>query len=939
MKKFLCLCAVIMTFCSITKVSAQLPINAPAPLDPAIRKGVLDNGLTYYIRHNEEPKNRASFYIVQNVGALLENDSQNGLAHFLEHMAFNGTKHFEGKGILNTLQNHGVEFGRNINAYTAFNETVYNLSEVPTTSKGLVDSCLLVLNDWSNYLALTPEEIDSERGVISEEWRTRRNAGFRVRQQFFPVLFKGSKYAVRDVIGDYDIINNFKYDVLRAFYHDWYRTDLQCIIIVGDVDVDQIEAKVKEMFSKIPANKNPKERPFFEVPEHNETYFVQALDKEMSSTSVDLYKIKRSTKNNPATISDMRQDMIAGLMNQMFNARIQELLHKGDTPFINGNISASDFVRGYNAFNIHATIKPQKEEEGFEAILKEWERARRHGFLESELNRAKRNVLSAIESKYKERDKISNDNYCRDIQWNFLTGEAVPGMEIEYQFTKAVLPSITVKDINALLADWSTPENRTIVISGPTEGEKHMTQEEALALVEQMKSIKVDPYVDTVTDKPIVDKKEITKGQIVSEKLLPQFDAKEWTLSNGAKVVYRFADKNKDQIDLTGYSWGGTSTISEIAKLPSATFCTEFAQNYGAGEFDAITLEKILTGKQVNVSMHIGNLKESISGSCVPKDFETMMQLMYLKFESPRFDKAAFEALKGRYAAYVSSLSNNPDAIKGDSISRIITNYHPRTMNLSPKFIEQLDFETMKSVYLNRMQDASDFTFVLVGNVEEKVAKEMVTTYIASLSSSNRKENYIDRKVTFPKKDVNKVIPIKLETPKTTEFQRLHMYMPYSIYNETCLDIIKAVLDLRFTEKVREEAGGTYGVGVSATLKQYPKSTAGLTIYFDCKPDRAEELIKIVEAQIDEMIEKGISDVDYDKTVKNIKKNLEESKNHNEYYSNLLATYMIDGIDLTKEKSNPDAVIANISKKDVEKFARKFFKKAEKVHIEFVPKN
>ncbi|QZE15288.1 insulinase family protein [Halosquirtibacter laminarini] len=936
MRKLLSLLVILLTLGSIATVNAQVTMDTPAPLDQNVRKGVLPNGLTYYIRHNEEPKDRASFYIVQNVGALLENDDQNGLAHFLEHMAFNGTEHFKGKGILNTLQKHGVEFGRNINAYTAFNETAYNLSEVPTGPKGLVDTCLLVLKDWTNYLLLTEEEIDSERGVISEEWRTRRNAGFRVRNQFFPVLLKGSKYAVRDVIGDYDIINNFKYKTLRDFYHDWYRTDLQCIIVVGDVDVDKIEGKVKEMFSSVPAVKNEKPRPFFDIPYHKETYFVKALDKEMSQNSITVYKLDRTSQKNPETIGDIRNSYVKSLMNSMFNARIQELLQKGDSPFIWGAVSASGFVRGYDCFTASVGVKPGKEKEGYQAILNEWERAARFGFQTSEIDRARLNMISGLESQYKKRDKISNDRYCRQLQSNFLTGSSVIGIEAEYQFAQAVLPTIQVEEVNNFLKHWSKDGNRTVVISGSTEVE-HMSETEALSMLTAMKDTKLEPYVDKVTNEPLVDVEKIKAGTIVEEKTLSQFDAKEWTLSNGAKVLYRFADIDKDKVVIDGHSWGGTSKVSDVNKLISANFISDFVASYGAGDFDATSLKKMLTGKRVSVRMSVGGLSENISGYAVPKDFETMMQLLYLKFQSPRFDKQAFDAQKSRYAAYVANLDKNPDAIRRDSISVITKDHNPRVMLLSPATIEKVNFDTMKSIYLDRMKDASDFTFVLVGNVKEDEAKKMVCKYIASLNAGDRKEKFVDNKVTFPKKDVNREIAIKLETPKTTEHMRFNQYMKYSVKSDLCMDIVKAVLDFRFTEKVREEAGGTYGVGVGAFIKQYPKSAATLVVQFDCKPDRADELMTIVRAQIDNMCKEGISEEDFSKAVKNMKKNFAQAKDHNSYYERQLTAYIQDGVDMTEDKNNPDAVLAEITKSDVEKFVRKFIKKSEKIHIEFAP--
>ena len=525
----------ILTICIFPCGSfAQTDLTQAAPIDPEVRIGKLDNGMTYYIRHNEEPKERASFYIIQNVGALLENDDQNGLAHFLEHMAFNGTEHFEGKGIINFLEKNGVAFGRNINAYTSFDQTVYNLSDVPTTKEGLVDSCLLVLHDWSHYLLLTDEEIDAERGVISEEWRTRRNASFRLRSQYFPVLLKDSKYAVRDVIGDLDVIKNFEYQTLRDFYHDWYRTDLQAIAIVGDISVDDVEASVKKMFSDIPAVENSKKREFYSIPEHEEDYFVLATDKEAAQSSIMVIGIQPNNDEKEKTLNDLREDLICSLFNAMINQRISELLQKGTPPFISGNISMGGFLRGYDAYTISATANPNQEDLALEAALIENERAKRFGFTDSELERAKANYLTRLESMYKQKDKIDNDRYVRYYVNHYIRKSDILSLDFEYEFVNNIIPTITAEEVSAKAKDWMAEKNRTIIITGPSEDATHLTEEETKAIIEKVKKMPVEPYVDAVASSSLISE-ELPGSKVVKTKKMDRFDAVEWDTGKRGK--------------------------------------------------------------------------------------------------------------------------------------------------------------------------------------------------------------------------------------------------------------------------------------------------------------------------------------------------------------------------------------------------------------------
>uniref|UniRef100_UPI003217338A M16 family metallopeptidase n=1 Tax=uncultured Draconibacterium sp. TaxID=1573823 RepID=UPI003217338A len=914
---------------------SQGMLDQPVPVDAAVRIGKLENGMTYFIRHNEEPKERVSFYMIQNVGALLEDDNQNGLAHFLEHMAFNGTEHYPGKGFLDYLEKNGVAFGRNINAYTAFNETVYNLSDVPSTREGLIDSCLLVLHDWSDFLLLTDEEIDAERGVISEEWRTRRNADFRLRNKWFPVVFEGSKWAERDVIGDLDVIKNHDYNTLRKFYHDWYRTDLQAIAIVGDIDVDQVEAKVKALFSPIPAVENAQPRPEFEIPNHSDTKFVLATDKEATRSSVTIYIKHKGTKAADKNIGYLREDYISNLLNQMTGDRIQELLQKGNPPFVSGGVQVGGFVRGYDVAYISITANPDKEDEGLKAIYTEAQRVVRHGFTEGELNRAKVNLLTYMESAYKQRDKISNDKYASAIKDYFLTGEPLTDPEFDWQFGQAILETITLADVNALAKKMIVPENRAIVISGPEEGVKHLTQEETMAILAEVEQSEIAPYEDTAEAASLIEG-ELPGAKIVSTKQLKELDAVEWTLANNAKVIYRHADYEKDQVILKAYSPGGSSLFNSN-DLYASMMLGQFMDAFGVGDFDAITLKKMLTGKKVGLSINLGDLTEGFSGSSTPKDFETMMQLLYLQFSNPRFDLEAYDALKSRYVAVLSNMANNPKKIMSDSINHIVTNYNERTKLMNANMFDEISFEQMEKLYNDRFKDVGDFTFFIVGNIEEQVANEMAVKYIGSLKDLPREEQWVDNKVRMPKGKTEKKIEVPLQTEKANVNIFIRKEMAYTPASNLELSVLKAILRLRYTEEVREKEGGTYGVSVGSSSFQYPYARKTLQMNFDTDPEKADHLKSIIFREVEKIVESGPTQEDLDKVVLNMKKERVQAKEHNNYWMTVLFNQYYLGFN-TDAKENFENILDGLTIKQIQKFAKEFYTNADVVDLVFLPK-
>lgn len=931
---------ILWTLLSLTSSSlfAQYDMNAPLPMDPKVRTGKLANGLTYYVRHNAEPKERASFYIIQNVGAILENDDQNGLAHFLEHMAFNGTKHFPGrKGIINVLEKHGVEFGRNVNAYTSQDETVYNISDVPTTNEGVLDTCLLVLHDWSHYLILADDEIDGERGVITEEWRTRRDAGFRLRAQTIPVILRNSKYAERDVIGDLNIIKNFKYQTLRDYYHKWYRPDLQAIAVVGDFDVDKMEKKIIDLFSKIPPVQNAAVREVFTLPLDGEIGYVCATDKEVTQSSVAVYIKYPATPKEAKNHGYWKDAILKQFYNTMLSQRISELLQKNSNPpFISASAGfGGGLVRGIDVYIMSAQAKPNEEALALEAVYRENERIRRFGFTEGELERAKTNMLVGLESAYKDKDKTSSESFISEMQAHFLEGEPMVEFDYYYNFMKALVPTITVEEVSALAEKYITRVNMDIIVQGPAEGVTHITKEEALAAMDKVDKETLEPYKDQSADEKLI-KEELAGSEIVSVKPVPQLGAEEWTLANGAKVVFRKVDYEKDQVMVSSYSKGGTS-LYDVDKLASAQVAAQFVPAYGLGDYDATTLNKLLTGKQAGTQVTISELSESVGGSSTPQDFETLLQMIYLRFEKPRFDKEVHEAIMQRNYAAVANAPITPQKIMQDSVSMIMSNYSPRTLLGGKEFLDKISMEQIEEVYRDRIKDASDFVFFIVGNVEAGDVKPLVEKYIGSIKSYNRKETWKDNKVRGPKGRTEKVIGLELTTPKTTVITHHSKEMKYSVVNNIHASILKSILDLRYTENIREKEGGTYGVGVQNGSSREPYESYSMTMQFDCDPERAEHLKSLLYAELDKLMKNGPTREEVDKVVTTMKKNHEQGKVHNSYWLSALTTYYITGVNIDDPK-NFESIVDNVTPKDIQKFAKKLFKGADVVDFMFVPK-
>lgn len=924
---------IIMLMCGLFAQSKGL--DSPLPVSDKVITGKLPNGITYYVRHNQEPKERASFYIIQNVGALLEEDHQNGLAHFLEHMAFNGTKHFPGKGIIETLERHGVSFGGNLNAYTSQEETVYNISSVPTTNEALIDTCLLILHDWSNYLSLEVEEIDSERGVISEEWRTRRNSAARIREITSPVIFKGSKYAERDVIGSLDVINNFEPQTIRDFYHDWYRTDLQAIVVVGDVDAEKTVQKIKDLFSKISAVENAKPRLEYSIPEHDERYYVLATDKETTRSSVQLMTIIPDEKVDKHSYRYLRNGFLQTFYNYMVRARLSEIMQQSNPPYQGGSIGFGGLVRNYGAYSCSTVAKPNEEAIALKTILTENERIKRFGFLDSELNRVKEAILASLESSYKGRDKFSSEGFVEDIQNNFLTDEPILEYEDYYEFAKAFIPTITVKDVMENAQKWYVAENQVVVVTGP-DNVQHLTEAEVNDIIKAVEAdTTIQPFEDDFDGQDLISE-QLTGSKIKEIKPLELFDAEEWTLENGVKVVYRKADYEKDNVALYAYSKGGVS-LYELEDLVNAENASAFAMSYGVGDFNSTNLSKALAGKMASCKMSIGSTGETVQGASTPADIETMFKLVYLRFMQPRIDEDVFQSMISRNLANIDQVEKTPTKILQDSVSLITSNYHPRTLLYNRAYLEKLDMNRMFDIYKERFANAADFTFFIVGNIEADELKPFVEKYLGSLNTDSSREDKIDRKVRGPKGLVKKVIDLEMETPKAVVLVTMHQYMPYELKDTYVNSVLKGILDLRYTENIREKEGGTYGVSVQASSSKEPEPIYTVTVNFECDPEKAEHLKSLVYAEFEKIKKEGVTVEEVDKIVKNMLKNHEQSKNHNNYWMNVLAAYYIHDVN-NNDPDNLENILINIKPSDIQEFANRMFNEPNTVDLIFMPK-
>ncbi|WP_337965541.1 insulinase family protein [uncultured Flavobacterium sp.] len=910
------------------KSTAQF--SSTIPLDGNVASGTLKNGMKYYVLHNEWPKDRVSFYFAQNVGAILENDDQNGLAHFLEHMAFNGTQNFEGKGIIDMLEKKGVRFGADINAYTAQDQTVYNLSNVPSTDPKLVDSCLLVLHDWSGFLSLKDAEIDAERGVIREEWRTRRDSEFRLRLETDKTLYKDSKYAKRDVIGDLNIINNFDYQVLRDYYKKWYRPDLQAVIVVGDVDVKEVEQKIIQLFSTIEMPKNAAERYYVQVPKNKGMEYVLAKDKEAQETSIVLYCKKDYDKvKNEASI---RKDLVDNICTDMINRRYQEFIQNNETSVLKMGAGPYEVSRLTGSTYFYVIPKNNKTKEGFKEMMVETERAVRYGFSQKELDRNKEGVLSYYKDLLQNKDKINSDDLSEELVNYFLKATPFESIEKQYEDIKKRLGTITLAEINQAVKKLQNVDNVVLTVTGSDKSDViYPSKTDYVDIMNAVKKMPLEKYKETNTDQPLVAAE--LKGSTVSKEFSVDgiAAAKGYILSNGAKIILYPTTLAKDEILFSAFSKGGSSLL-KTEDIPSSEIAVNLVENSGLGNFKSTDLRDKLNGKIVTLKPYITELTEGFKGSSNQKDMETLMQLLYLYFENPRFDKDAYSRMLTSFSNSLENSANTNPKIFQDTISQLNSNHNQRVPLFNDDFMKKLSFEKASEIYKNRIQNAADFTFVFTGNLPEN-ALSLIEKYIGSISSDiNKKENFIDNHID-PAAGIKKQLLVReMNVPKASVYIRFVKQFPYTYKNAFVIHILSELLSKKYLDLIREEEGGSYGVNVSSSTGKLPSDEYSMTINFDSDPEKEEKLTEIVYEQIDLMQQKEAKTEDIE-SVKNtmLKLRAENVLNNSFWLGNLNNMFLND--ENFKDDALYKKTLNEITPEDIRSFAKEFLTQPKTVEV------
>ena len=930
MTKIKLLLSLAMLLCLNISMMAALPQNDEVlPLDPKVRHGVLPNGLNYYVVHNEEPKERADFYIVQKVGSILEEDDQQGLAHFLEHMAFNGTTHFPGKNMLNYLQDKGIEFGGDINAATGFDQTIYYVSNVNTKDKNLCDSVLLVLYDWGNEISLLEDEINAERGVIHEEWRTRGDAQQRMYEAVLPEIYPGSKYACRLPIGTMDVVMNFKPETIRKYYEKWYRPDQQGIIVVGDIDAEAVEKQIIELFSKSTMPENPAPRTYAEVPDNKGLLCSIFTDPELPNTTVYIFfKHDVYPADKCATMGKWRFDAVNTLTQIMFMTRFQEMAMKPDAPFLGAYAFDDNYfiAQTKDAFTLYAAAKENQSLATFETLLRETRRVMQHGFTQDELERAKAMCMMSIQNQYNERDKKSNRQWCSGLTQAFTDGAYMPSIEMELQLAGELLPLITLDEVNQFVSSKVTNDNVAAIIAGPnTEGLVYPTKEDIQKSFASVLAETTEAYAEETIDMPLIENEPVP-GKIVSEKT-GKNGITTLKLSNGATVNIMPTDFKNDEILFSAVSVGGKWAYNGNDALTFKVI-DDVLQVSALGNFTTTNLMKYLAGKNVSLGISIDSDSEVVSGSSGVKDFETLLQLNYLSFTDTRKDETAFNSLKEQLKTGISGASNNPNKVFNDSIKAIVKGHNPLYMPLTLKEVDQIDYDHVLAVAKERFGNAGDFTFNFVGNIDVEAARPLIEKYIASLP-----DNKVREKKGYVVKDVpgviEKVIEMPMENPKATVYCTIGDDVKPSLMNALAMQMLSAVMDINYVKTIREEEGGTYGVATYGTVTK-ANNTWKFIYKFDTNIESQDRLNKRALAELEKAMTEGLDDSAFSQVKENMLKRFETNVRKNNYWLGILNDRALyGGKDNYVEEYGK--ALKKITKTDVEKILKKLYTKDNKV--------
>ena len=920
--------SLVALFIGVASINAQDPTQQ-LPLDPEVRVGVLENGMTYYIRHNEKPKGQASFYIYHDVGAIQEEDDQQGLAHFLEHMAFNGSKNLPGKQMIEKLETIGVQFGYNLNAFTSWDCTEYMIKDCPITEENL-DLALLILHDWSQFIALQPEEIDSERGVIMEELRTRDGGSLRAQNDMIKKLFQGTLYEHRNLIGYLDGLKSFDQQALVNFYKKWYRPEYQALVIVGDIDVDQVEAKIKTLMADIPASPaDAAQKEVIMVPATEEPIISIFTDPELTQSSVMMFARREALpKEYKNTVIGYTYNIIQNFVTVMMNARFEEIAQAADAPFLGGGMSEGGIgiCPTLESTMFSAVAHENRIDEAFRAMYTEMERMRRHGFTIGEFERAKQEILRWAERQYTNRNDVRNDEYAQRYLDHYAQGTSMMDAETEWQLDQMFINSLTVDAINQSYAQMVRPnENLVILARAPQkEGMVVPTAEDINAIIAEVSAAEIEAYADNTVIEPLID--PATKLKASKVKATAQNESlgyTEWTLKNGIKVVVRPSTLKADEVSINALAKGGCSMLTDEEYYQGAFLGTVMG-NSGIGKFSTTELSKQLSGKSAWASVGVDSYEHAVSAGGSPKDIETILQLMYLNFTSPRFDQTDLDNLKKMYIPYFGNMESDPNYICSKELQKTLYGNHARRQITSAAQIEALNIPTLQSVHSKLFGYADDFRFVIVGNVDLNTLKPLVEKYIGALPTSKKVEYaVVDDGVRMAQGVVTNDFRTAMQQPKVSVRLIYSGAMEDNAKNRLIVDLLSRALDSRYMISIREEKGGTYGVSVQGAIEEYPVENYFMGIVFDTNDALADELIEICDKEIRKIAEEGPLADDVAKAKEFLQKNYANVLENNSGWMSAIARWYEEGYNYKDEYLG---ILESVTLDDIKAFAAQILK-------------
>ena len=911
--------------------------QTPLPNDPAVRTGKLENGMTYYIRHNDQPAQRAEFYLATDVGAFQEDDDQDGLAHFLEHMCFNGTKNFPGKSLLEWLQSIGAEFGRNINASTGFEQTQYMLNNIPVIRESIIDSCLLVLHDYSHFVTNDPAEIDAERGVILEEKRTRNDASWRLFEKSLPYYYGDTPYARRTLIGGEEQLKTFKYESLIRFYETWCRPDLQAVIVVGDVDVDQVENKIKTIFADIPAAVNPQPKVLHKIPDNVDPIIGILTDPEMTSSSIEvMWKSEPMPKELMNTDVAFMMDIIKTYIRLIMRERFTDITSQPDAPFLGGSFYISNLCNSCDATEGSVSFKEGDAINAFTAFMTELEKMKRFGFTDGEVQRAKDNIISSYERRVEAAPTRKNAEFVYPLLYNFYDNEPYMEPEMELQLAQMVCSQLNAAVLSQVAAQLLTDENMVILYNGPEKaGLTNPTEEEIKAVLAAVKNAEIAANVEENLNEPFISGD--LKGSKVKKEGQTIYGATEWTLKNGVKVVVLPTQYKQDQILFDISMDGGMSLVSTEDKVSfEDNIWALFQSNAGISKFSGTQVPKMLAGKNLSVSPYIGGTEHGVSGSSTPKDFETALQIAYLYFADPRFDEKEYETGIQQIKAILPNIANNPQFIFQNEMKKILYGNNPRIVQLNDETLAKANLATIERVYRELFKDAAGATLNIVGNVNPAEIKPLVEKYIGSIAKGKKADQVNkDNIISIIKGKVDETVKIAMETPKSTVLQVYTAYMPVDTKTEVALEVANYVLDMIYTKTIREDEGGTYGVGTAMVGQREPEERVVIQISFDTNPEQAPKLRELALKGLKELAENGPELEKFNMAIENFKKNIPETRLSNSYWMNNISEYLEHGYDYDAEY---EAAVNSVTPEDVKAVLQAVLAQNNLIEITSAPK-